>query len=126
MPISWIDDLIAVGVQADAKEWSGWIVNVAQEFDVAPTHQQGYIKYGGVVSGMPILPLVRAVARLVEFGQEVLIICGAGMNRSPAVAICVLMHLDNLEDGARKLVRDGRPGCVPTESIIESYKREVG
>ena len=80
MPISWIDDLIAVGVQADAKEWSGWIVNVAQEFDVAPTHQQGYIKYGGVVSGMPILPLVR----------------------------------------------DGRPGCVPTESIIESYKREVG
>jgi hypothetical protein len=132
MPASWIDEDIAVGVQADAAAWSGWIVNVAQEFDVAPSHQQGYVKYGGVVSGMPILPLVRVVAKIVQFGEKVLIVCGAGMNRSPAVAICTLMHLDDsgddvhAENEARRLLRERRSGCVPTESIIESYKREVG
>jgi protein-tyrosine phosphatase len=132
--MDWITENLAVGEASDVTAVTRqtglaalpvqWLVNVAQEITYDTPWMLGGLKYGGVIASRPITPLVAAIVALLKAGQKVLVHCGAGMNRSPAVAICVLMALGQTEEQARAMVAM-RQGVVPTEEIISAYKAEA-
>ena len=131
--MNFVNQYVAIGDAGDARNFEAlrkagirYIVNVAQGMAIDPPHDLYVIKFGGLVSGQYITPLIKLLSWLTGYLKaRVLVHCAAGMNRSPAVVICYLMDAWALPEAAAvQLVREKRAGCEPTMPIVEQWKQE--
>jgi hypothetical protein len=132
--MNFVNEHIAIGNADDARDYQAmrnigirFIVNLAQEIIFDPPHDFVMLKAGGVISGQPILPLVKLLSWLTGYlNAKVLVHCAGGWNRSPALVVCYLMDTGGMSEAdALKLVAEKRPGCAPTMSMVEQWKIET-
>lgn len=103
-----------------------WYLNVADEIVYDAPPRAGVVKcpLGERNDGARSALAARLGADIVRAGQNLLVHCKHGLNRSVAILVCILMELGYDEERARRLVEMKHPGADPVEQIITDYRRE--
>ena len=130
--MTWITEVLGVGSAKDAAdspmlvaERVGWVVNLAQECAVSTElNTLPQINYRGIMAGAPLVPLVKMVREILQRGERVLIHCVHGINRSPSIAICVLIALGKSRQEAWDLVIAAKPEAVPYPALVDRFDVE--